>query len=125
MNNFSIKNRLKSFVHAFKGIQLLLKYEHNAWIHLFALVVVVLLALWLHISIAEWIYIVFAAGFVFVSEAINTAIEKMANAISIEKNEHIKKAKDIGAGAVLIAAITAAIIGLLVFIPYFSNMHSL
>lgn len=117
MKSFSVKDRLKSFVYAIKGIKLLIRFEHNAWIHILALIVVVIIGLWLRISRPEWAFIVFAIGIVFIAEGLNTAIEKLADAITPEYNEHIKKAKDISAGAVLTAAITAVIIGLLIFIP--------
>lgn len=118
MKSFSLRDRLKSFVHAIKGIQLLIKFEHNAWIHVFALIVVVLIGFWLGISRPEWIFIVLAISIVFIAEGLNTAIEKLADAITTAHNEHIKKAKDISAGAVLIAAITAVVMGLLVFTPH-------
>lgn len=118
MSKFSINDRIKSFKHALNGIQFFIRFEHNAWIHLFALVFVVVLSICLNISKMEWVAIVFAIGLVFLVEGINTAIEKLADSVSLEENEHIKKAKDISAGAVLIAAITAVIIGLLILLPH-------
>lgn len=118
MKKFSFSDRLKSFVYAIRGIKHLIKFEHNAWIHLFATTLVIVLSIWLKISKMEWIAIVFTIGLVFIAEGINTAIEKLADAITIEQNENIKRAKDISAGVVLIAALTAVIIGLLILLPH-------
>jgi diacylglycerol kinase (ATP) len=117
MAKFSIPKRILSFKFAFKGIVVLFKNEHNAWIHLLATFVVLLLGWGLNISRAEWMLIVFAIAMVLVAEGFNTAIEYLANAVSIQKNENIRKAKDVAAGAVLLAAFASAIIGLLIFIP--------
>jgi len=116
MKKFTLKNRTNSFRYAFEGIKLLVK-EHNVWIHLFITVLVLFFSWWLKISRAEWIIVLFAIGLVLMAEGFNTAIEYLGNAISKEKNKNIQKAKDVAAGAVLIAAITSAIIGLLVFVP--------
>jgi len=121
MSKFSIRERIKSFGYAFSGIGHMLRYEHNAWIHTIATIVVVAAGIYLKLSTPEWICIIFAIGIVFIAEAINTAIEQLANAISLAKNKSIQKAKDVAAGAVLIAAIIAATVGLIVFIPHISS----
>lgn len=118
MSKFSLRKRLQSFRYAFNGIGHLLRYEHNAWIHLFATVVVIGFGIWLKLSRPEWILIVFAIGLVLVAEGFNTAIEHLANAVTRSENDSIKKAKDVAAGSVLIAAIVSATIGLIVFIPH-------
>lgn len=114
---FSIRKRLKSFVFAFNGIRILLREEHNSWIHIFAVICVTLAGIFLKISVNEWITVVFAFGFVIAMEIVNSAIENVADFISPEKHEMIKKIKDLSAAAVLIAAITAFIIGLIIFVP--------
>ena len=114
---FNISHRLRSFRYALKGIGHMLYIEHNAWIHTFALIVVVLAGFLFQISKIEWLFIVFAIGFVFTAEAINTAIELLVNKISPEKNEQAGLIKDVAAGAVLIAACTALAIGLIIFLP--------
>lgn len=118
MNGFSLKKRLKSFNYAFKGISYLLKGEHNAYIHLTIAALVILFGFIFKLSPPEWMMVAFAIGLVLMAEGMNTAIEYLANSITREKHPEIGKAKDIAAGAVLIAAITAAVIGLLVFVPY-------
>ena len=71
----------------------------------------------LNLSAEEWIVIAFAIGLVLAAEAINSSIEALADLVSPEYNEAIKRTKDLAAGAVLILAITAAIVGFIVFIP--------
>ncbi len=114
---FSIKARLKSFKYAFNGLKILIKEEHNARIHLFAAISAIGLGIFFNISICEWIAIVFAIGFVISLEIVNSAIENIADFISPQKHDKIKKIKDLAASAVLIAAFCALIIGLLVFFP--------
>ena len=116
---FSVKARLKSFWYAFAGIKNFLSSQHNAWIHLMGTVVVIFLAVGFHVSNSEAIALTFAVGFVWVSELFNTVIEKIMDFISVEKNPKIKMIKDLSAAAVLIAAITAVVVGCLVFIPKF------
>ncbi|MDR2928968.1 MAG: diacylglycerol kinase family protein [Cytophagaceae bacterium] len=119
MNNekFSIKKRLKSFVYAFNGLLLLIKNEHNARIHLVTTVCAVIAGFWFNISSLEWIVIIFAIGFVISFEIVNSSIEQLADFVSPERREKIKSVKDLAAAAVLVAAITAACIGLVIFIP--------
>lgn len=114
---FSIINRLKSFKHAFNGLKILIKEEHNSRIHLTATILVVTAGILFEISKFEWITITFAVGIVFIVEIINSSIENVADFVSPDKNEMIKKIKDLSASAVLISALIALIIGLIIFIP--------
>ena len=114
---FSIARRLKSFAFAFNGLKIIFKEEHNFRIHLLAIVVVVIAGAWVKLSAYEWVAITFAIGLVIAMEIINTAIEHIANFMTTEHNQHIKKIKDLAASAVLVSAITAVIIGIIVFIP--------
>ncbi len=114
---FSLNARLKSFIFAFNGLYVLVKEEHNSRIHLFATFCVILCGFFFHISAYEWIAIIFAIGFVIAMEIINSSIENIADFVSPEKHEKIKKIKDLAAAAVLISAFTALIIGLIVFAP--------
>ena len=116
-SKFSIKKRIKSFSFAFNGLKLLIKEEHNIRIHVFATICVVVLGLVLSLSAWEWVAIVFSIGFVFAMEAVNSAIERIADFISPQKHDMIKKIKDISAAFVLMAALTALIVGLIIFIP--------
>ncbi|MBN2805048.1 MAG: diacylglycerol kinase family protein [Prolixibacteraceae bacterium] len=114
---FSIKARLKSFGFAFQGLTRLVRYEHNAWIHFMATIVVLGLAWWLELTRAEWILLVLVIGLVWMAEAFNTALEHLADAVSTAPDRNIKQAKDMAAAAVLIAALVALITGLLIFVP--------
>ena len=114
---FSIKKRLKSFSYAFSGLKTVVKEEHNARIHLVAAVVVTAFACFLNISPYEWIAIIFAIGFVFAMELVNSAIENLADFVSPQKNNAIGKIKDLSAAAVLVSAIAALLIGLIIFLP--------
>ena len=114
---FSIIKRLKSFTFALNGLKILILEEHNARIHLVAAILVIISGILLKISNAEWVAVTFSIGLVFALETINSAIENLADFVSPEKNDQIKKVKDLSAGPVFIGAITALFIGLIVFIP--------
>lgn len=114
---FTFRKRLASFRYAFNGIRLLILKEHNAWIHCFAAICVVIAGLFLGLSKMEWATVVIVIGAVLSAEAVNSAIESLADLVSPEYNEAIKKTKDLAAGAVLIMAIAAAIVGFIIFIP--------
>ena len=114
---FSFQKRIKSFIYAFRGIMRLVNKEHNARIHLVALVGVVVAGLVFRLGIVDWMAVVFASGMVFVSELFNTAIEKLADEVDPKWNERIGQVKDFAAGAVLVSALVAIFIGALVFIP--------
>ncbi|MCW3785228.1 diacylglycerol kinase family protein [Plebeiibacterium sediminum] len=120
MNNsakFSLKQRLKSFKYAFNGIKSLIQNEHNARIHFIALFCVVVLGFVFQISIIEWLAIVIVSGIVILSELFNTAMERLADFIEPKHNIKIGLIKDYCAGAVLIAAIVAVVVGCIIFIP--------
>lgn len=119
---FSFQKRIKSFTYAFRGIMRLVNKEHNARIHLVALVGVVIAGLVFRIGIVDWMAVVFASGMVFVSELFNTAIEKLGDEVDLKWNEHIGQVKDYAAGAVLVSALVAIFIGALVFIPQIMAM---
>jgi diacylglycerol kinase len=114
---FSISKRLQSFKYALNGLKILIKEEHNARIHLFATICVIIAGLFFNISMNEWIGVIFSIGLVFSLEIINSSIENIADFISPEKHEMIGRIKDLSASGVLIGAITALIIGLIIFIP--------
>ena len=114
---FSIAKRLKSFTYAFAGLKVLFKEEHNARIHLFATVCVIVAGILFKISLLEWVAVAFAIGLVFSFEIMNTSVENIADFICPERDDRIKRIKDLAAAAVLVSAITAAVVGLLVFVP--------
>jgi diacylglycerol kinase len=114
---FSLSDRGRSFVFAGRGMTVMIRSQHNAWIHLLATVVVVGLGLLLGLSRLEWCAILVAIMIVWVSEAFNTAIELLADVVSPKLHPLIGQAKDVAAAAVLIAASGAVGIGLLVLGP--------
>ena len=116
-DKFSFKKRVKSFGYAFNGVKILFQNEHNSWVHIAAAIVAITLGFILTISSLEWIAIVFAIGLVFTAELINTSLENVSDFISLEKNDSIKKIKDLAAASVLISSFTALSIGLIVFVP--------
>jgi diacylglycerol kinase (ATP) len=119
---FSPSDRIRSIRDAARGIATMAASQHNAWIHAAATAVVLLLGLYFGFSKAEWCWIVLAIVSVWTAEALNTAFEFLADVYSPEFHPLVKKAKDVAAGAVLIAAIGAAVIGLLVIGPYLMEL---
>jgi diacylglycerol kinase (ATP) len=117
MNNqkFSLRKRLKSFKYAFNGLGILLRDEHNSRIHLFFAILTIFGGFWFTISSTEWMILLLTIALVFAAEFFNSAIEALADKISPEKDELIKKAKDVAAGGVLITAIISVIVGVLIF----------
>lgn len=116
-----LKKRLMSFVYAFKGIGSLLKKEHNAWIHCTAIGVVTIAGIYFDITSTEWCIVLLCFGMVLAAEGFNTAIERLVNLVSPNFHPVAGDVKDVAAGAVLICAIAAAIIGIIIFFPYFLN----
>jgi len=114
-NRFSLVKRAKSFTHAGRGLWIFIRSTHNAWVHLFVLVCAVLLGVYFHISYQDWMLLAFAAGLMLMAEAFNTAIEIDINLTSPDIHPFARDTKDVAAGAVLIAAITAAVIGIGIF----------
>lgn len=113
------KNRIISFKYALEGIWVALKDEPNLLIHLVITLLVILLGFYFNISLFEWLILVLTFGLVISLELTNTAIEEAVDSFTESEHPSAKKAKDVAAGAVLIASITAVIIGLLIFLPYF------
>lgn len=116
-NRFSIKRRLKSFRYAFSGLRVLVREEHNARIHLFATVCVIVMGVLFRISCIEWVAVSLAIGLVFGMEAVNSAVENICDFVCPERDARIKKIKDLAAAAVLLSAIAALAVELFIFIP--------
>jgi diacylglycerol kinase len=115
---FSLTQRLRSFRYALAGLRTLLRTQHNAWIHALATVVVIGAGGYFVLSLAEWLWLVLAMTLVWTAEAFNTALELLADAVTQEQHPLIGQAKDVAAGAVLISALGALIIGVLVLGPH-------
>ena len=115
---FSFAARARSFVHAGRGLVVLVVTQHNAWIHLAATTAVIAAGVVFEIARWEWAWLILSIGLVLAAEAMNTAIEALADVVSPEFNASVGRAKDLAAAAVLILAIVAALIGVLVFLPH-------
>lgn len=111
------KKLINSFKFAFKGIGSCIRSERNMKIHFTIMILVVLLGIILNISMWEWITCFILFGLVISLEMVNTAIEIVVDLVSPMFNELAGRAKDIAAGAVLVNAIVAFIIGLIIFLP--------
>ena len=116
MWNFVV-SRLHSFVHAFRGLAYVVRTQRNAWIHVVISIVVLVVSLWLRLNPLEWAIIILTMAMVFTAEFLNTAIEAVVDLASPHKHPLAKVGKDVGAGAVLIAAIAAILVGLLILWP--------
>lgn len=114
----NVQKEIKSFGYAFLGVAQLFKTERHGKFHGFAAICVIVAGFLFGITKTEWIAVVFSTGMVIAAEAFNTAIEKLSDEVCSSQNERIGFVKNVAAGAVLICAIAAAIIGIMVFLPY-------
>jgi diacylglycerol kinase (ATP) len=122
MNNshdtFSFSGRIRSGTHAVHGIIEMLRSQHNAWVHAVATLCVIVAGGIFGISTTQWCLLVLVVTTVWVAEGLNTAFEFLCDVASPEFHPLVKKSKDVAAGAVLLSAVGAIIVGLIIFIPY-------
>jgi diacylglycerol kinase (ATP) len=116
-SQFSFIARLRSFRYAIYGIAVMLTSQHNAWLHAVATGVIVGLGTTFGLSAGEWCWLVLAIMAVWTAEALNTALELLADVASPAFHPLVKQAKDVAAGAVLISACGATVIGVLILGP--------
>jgi diacylglycerol kinase len=116
MNQF-ILSRLASFRHAFRGWWYVLRTQRNAWIHGVVATAVLIVGSWLGLPARDWAVIILTIAMVFAAEFINTAIEAVVDLATSEHHPLAKVGKDVGAAAVLIAALAAVLVGLLILGP--------
>lgn len=114
---FKFSGRLRSFGHAGVGVAIMLRSQHNAWLHTAATLAVISAGIAFRVSRVDWCLLVMAIVGVWVAEALNTAFEFLCDVASPEFHPLVKKSKDVAAGAVLLAAVGAAIMGAFVFVP--------
>jgi diacylglycerol kinase (ATP) len=112
-----IKSRTKAFGYAFSGWWYVIRTQRNAWIHALISVAVLVIGLWVKLPLQDWTFIIIAFAFVWIAEFLNTALEAVVDLATQENHPLAKVGKDVGAAAVLIAALTAIAIGLLVLGP--------
>ena len=115
---FSLIKRAKSFSRAGRGLWVFFRTTPNAWIQLFALAIVIFLGFYFSIPVTEWLFLILVSGMVLAAEAFNTAIEIDIDLTSPGYHPYARDTKDVAAGAVLISAGTALVVGLIIFIPY-------
>lgn len=110
-------SRLSAFKYAFAGWWYVLRTQRNAWLHAIATCTVVALGFFLKIRSQAWAILLLAVGLVWISEFVNTALEAVVDLASPEMHPLARVGKDVGAAAVLIAALVAAMIGLIILGP--------
>ena len=114
---FSIRARIKSSTHAWRGIGILFKTNHNLWGQIFIGLLAVYLGFILNISNTEWLFLIFAILLVIITEALNSAFEIDIDLTSPKYHPYARDTKDVAAGAVFIAACISVVVGLIVFLP--------
>ncbi len=110
------------FLNAFRGLYIVSQTTRHLFIHITSALIVIVFGFFLRVSNLEWIALVFAIGFVFVAEALNTAIEIDIDLTSPEYHPYARDTKDVAAAAVLLSVFVAIIVGLIVFLPKILNM---
>lgn len=118
MSRYDFKKQLRSFTFAWNGITTSVKSEQNLRTHLLAVVLVVVAGLALDLCRWEWVAVTLCCCIVIAAELFNTAIECLTDLVSPGRNELAGRTKDMAAGAVLIAALGAVVVGVLVFLPH-------
>ncbi|PCJ66737.1 MAG: diacylglycerol kinase [Bacteroidetes bacterium] len=116
-----LKKYIQAFGYAFAGIASFFRTERNAGIHSLASVVAIAAGVIVEITSNEWLWIFLAITVVFVTEMINTTIEKLCNKISKEIDPDIRIIKDIAAGFVLVSSLFALVVAAIIFAPYLFN----
>lgn len=114
---FSWQQRARSFGFAFDGICTFFKTQHNAIIHAVATIAVIVTGFSVHLAATEWLFITIVIAMVWAAELFNTAIEKLCDMVSPQRNPAIKFIKDVAAAAVLVTAIAAVVTGGIIFLP--------
>lgn len=111
------RSRARSFQHAFAGWWYVVSTQKNAWIHALASTLVISLAIWLHLPARDWAVLSLAIAIVWIAEFLNSALEAVVDLASPNKHPLAKVGKDVGAAAVLIAALVSILIGCLILGP--------
>lgn len=115
-----LKTRTQSMRYALHGLMYVISTQHNAKVHLGISAMIILLALALQVTRKDWCWLICCIALVWFAETINTAFEYVCDVVSPEYHQRVEKAKDIAAGAVLICAMFAAVLGTIIFTPYLS-----
>jgi diacylglycerol kinase len=116
LGNF-IVSRTHAFRHAFRGWWYVIRTQRNAWLHAVVTTLVILVAFWLHLQMRDWAVLLVTIALVWTAEFINSALEAVVDLASPQNHPLAKVGKDVGAAAVLIAALTSVLVGLLILGP--------
>jgi diacylglycerol kinase (ATP) len=116
LGNF-IVSRAHAFRHAFRGWWYVIRTQRNAWLHAVVTTLVILVAFWLHLQMRDWAVLIVTIALVWTAEFINSALEAVVDLASPQNHPLAKVGKDVGAAAVLIAALTSVLVGLLILGP--------
>src|SRR5688572_21089511 len=106
-----LRERYRSLGYAFRGLNTLGRTHHNARMHLGAAVVAVAGGWFVEFALVEWVLLTLTIALVFIAEAVNTAIEFLADVVMPDRHPLIEKSKDVAAAAVLLAAIASVVVG--------------
>ncbi|HEV7702437.1 MAG TPA: diacylglycerol kinase family protein [Candidatus Paceibacterota bacterium] len=115
--SFSIRARIQSSTHAWRGLGVLLKTSHNMWAGIVTALLAVYLGFILNISATEWLFLIFSIFLVFVTEALNSAIEIDIDLTSPETHPYARDTKDVAAAAVLLTTLLSLIVAFIIFLP--------
>lgn len=116
--SYDFKKQMRSFKFAWKGIMTCAGHEQNITFHLIVAILVVVAGFVFDITKAEWVAVVICIGMVITAELFNSSIERLVDMVSPQWQKIAGEVKDIAAGAVLVTAVAAAIVGIIVFLPY-------
>ena len=119
---YDYKKQLRSFKYAWKGICACVGKEQNLDFHLLVMVLVIIAGFYFGITRMEWVAVILCFGLVIGAELFNSAVERLTNLAHPDYSELAGKVKDIAAGAVLVTAIAAAVVGLIIFVPYLYSL---
>src|SRR4051812_9749939 len=112
-----VKRQLNSYRYASKGVSYALRTQVNIWMQLAATLAVMLLAWWLDFTLEQYLIVLLTIGFVITTELLNTAIEELTDLVSPQMQPKAGVVKDVAAGAVLVSATVAVVIGVVLFVP--------
>ena len=118
IKDFSVRNRMKAFRYAISGFSYVFKSQHAMWFHCLTASLVVIAGFCFHVSASDWRWLVLAITLVWGAETMNTAVEIVCDAVSLDHHPLIGKSKDVAAGAVLVANLGSIVLLALTFWPY-------
>ncbi|KKR21286.1 MAG: diacylglycerol kinase [Parcubacteria group bacterium GW2011_GWE2_39_37] len=112
------KRLYKSFTYAFRGLLKTFREEQNLRVQTIAALMAIILAVFLRIERLEWALLIFSISLVILMEILNSAVERVSDVLKPRISSYVKEIKDIMAAAVLLSALSAVVIGLIIFLPY-------